>query len=198
MALVNQKYGRQGQADFVLYPLKAQFPAAFHDVTVGTISVPCNPATPNCIAVSSPIVVGSVSEGQIGSGTTPYYNAAAGYNLATGLGSVDAATLVADWGNVTFKTTSATLTPSSTSFTHGTAITVSGSVTRPRRLRDSSHSRPMFHCPDSRLRRPSTSAMARSRRAASASSPAAPTTSGASTAAMAPTRPALRQKRRSR
>ena len=41
MALVDQKYGRQGQADFVLYPLKAQFPAAFHDVTNGTNSVPC-------------------------------------------------------------------------------------------------------------------------------------------------------------
>ena len=42
MALVNQKYGRQGQADFVLYPLATQFPAAFHDVTVGTNSVPCS------------------------------------------------------------------------------------------------------------------------------------------------------------
>ncbi|MGD0368764.1 MAG: protease pro-enzyme activation domain-containing protein, partial [Acidobacteriaceae bacterium] len=136
MALVDQKYGRQGQADFVLYPLKAQFPAAFHDVTVGTNSVPCESlptASTGCIAVSNPIVLQSgtstVTEGQIGTGTTPEYNAAAGYNLATGLGSVDAGVLVADWGNVTFKSTSTTLTPSSTSFTHGTAITVSGSVT---------------------------------------------------------------------
>lgn len=45
MALVNQKYGRQGQAGFVLYPLKTQFPAAFHDVTHGTNSVPCNITT---------------------------------------------------------------------------------------------------------------------------------------------------------
>ena len=129
MALVNEKYGRQGQADFVLYPLKSQFGAAFHDVTVGTNSVPCSISSTGCIAVSNPLVVGGITEGQIGTGTTPEYNAAAGYNLATGLGSVDASVLLADWGNVTFKTTTTTLTPSSTSFTHGTAITVSGSVT---------------------------------------------------------------------
>jgi hypothetical protein len=144
MALVDQKYGRQGQADFVLYPLKTQFPAAFHNVTVGTNSVPCNVDTielgtafppVDCIAAANPITITdptygvSVVEGQIGTGTTPEYNAATGYNLATGLGSVDASVLVADWGNVTFKSTSTTLTPSSTSFTHGTAITVSGSVT---------------------------------------------------------------------
>ena len=48
MALVNQKYGRQGQADNILYALKTQYPAAFHDVTHGTNSVPCemSPATP--------------------------------------------------------------------------------------------------------------------------------------------------------
>ena len=145
MALVNEKYGRQGQADFVLYPLKAQFPAAFHDITVGTNSVPCNTTTLNlggtvvppvsCIAAKSPITITDpnygvpVVEGQIGTGSTPEYNAAAGYNLATGLGSVDAAVLVADWGNVTFKSTTTTLTPSSTSVAHGTPITLSGSVT---------------------------------------------------------------------
>ncbi len=97
MALVNQKYGRQGQANFVLYPLKAQFPAAFHDVTHGTNSVPCafSPISPSCIAVSNPITVtdpfyGTAQEGQLGTGTTPDYNATAGYNLATGLGTIDA------------------------------------------------------------------------------------------------------------
>lgn len=138
MALVNQKYGAQGQADFVLYPLKAQFPAAFHDVTNGTNSVPCafSPSTPNCIAVTNPITVtdpnlGTATEGQIGSGTTPSYNAAAGYNLATGLGTIDANQLVTSWGNIKFNSTSVTLTPSSTSFMHGTSITISGSVTTP-------------------------------------------------------------------
>ena len=141
MALVNQRYGRQGQANFVLYPLKAQFPAAFHDVTRGTNSVPCNITntssgyTPkNCIAVANPVTVtdpyyGKATEGQIGTGTTPDYNAAAGYNLATGLGTVDASQLVTNWGSVRFASTTTTLTPSSTSFTHGTSISVSGTVT---------------------------------------------------------------------
>ena len=42
MALVNQKWGRQGQADNILYALKAQYPSAFHDVVNGTNSVPCS------------------------------------------------------------------------------------------------------------------------------------------------------------
>src|ERR1700728_4716222 len=42
MALVNQETGsRQGNANYVLYKLAAQQPAAFHDVTVGTIAMPC-------------------------------------------------------------------------------------------------------------------------------------------------------------
>ena len=48
MALVNQKYGRQGQADFTLYPLARQKPAAFHDITLGSNEVPCGPGTPYC------------------------------------------------------------------------------------------------------------------------------------------------------
>ena len=59
----------------------------------------------------------------------PSYNAATGYDLASGLGSVDASVLLTNWGNVKFASTTTTLTPSSTSFTHGTSITVSGSVT---------------------------------------------------------------------
>lgn len=150
MALVNQKYGPQGQANFVLYPLAAQFPAAFHDVTNGTNSVPCNitatsgttsggsasvvPPSRNCIAVSNPITVtdgfyGTATEGQIGTGTTPEYNAGVGYDLASGLGSVDANVLVTDWNKVTFASSNVTLTPSQTSFAHGTTININGAVT---------------------------------------------------------------------
>lgn len=133
MALVNQLYGKQGQADFVLYPLAAQYPQAFHDITVGTNSVPCDfsDATPNCIAVANPIVDASsgATEGQIGTGTTPDYNAAPGYDLATGLGSVDAYQLVTNWPKVKFAATTTTLATSQSTFTHGTPITVSGTVT---------------------------------------------------------------------
>lgn len=141
MALVNQKYGRQGQAGFVLYPLAAQYPAAFHDIVNGTNSVPCEftyslagLASPNCIGVSHPLTVtdptnGTSAEGQIGTGTVADYNAGPGFDLASGLGSVDASQMLTDWGNIKFGATTVTLTPSSTSFVHGTAITISGSVT---------------------------------------------------------------------
>ncbi|MGC2581994.1 MAG: Ig-like domain repeat protein, partial [Acidobacteriaceae bacterium] len=149
MALVNQKWGRQGQADFVLYPMKTQFPAAFHDITAGTNAVPCSLSTvtdsstgqsfppTNCISAGSNAVTitdptfGSATEGEIGTGSTPDYNAAAGYNLATGLGSVDANVLVNDWGSVenSFGTATVTLTPSTTTPTVGQTVTISGSVT---------------------------------------------------------------------
>ena len=150
MALVNQKYGPQGQADVVLYPLATQDPTAFHDVAQGTNSVPCNinsyistsstgtttTVTPvNCISVSNPISVttssgATVSEGQLGTGTTPAYDAVAGYDRATGLGSVNAANLIAAWGNVTFAPTGVTMTSptAGTSITHGSSVTFTGTV----------------------------------------------------------------------
>ena len=140
MAMVNQKYGRQGQADFVLYPLAKQVPAAFNDVRNGTNTVPCDltDATTNCAPAPNPITLEytdsngnlvEILEGMIGTGTTAWYNAVAGYDEASGLGTIDANQLVTNWGSVKFTTTTTTLTPSSTSFTHGTAITVSGKVT---------------------------------------------------------------------
>jgi len=133
LALVNQKYGRQGQANQVLYPMKAQYPASFHDISVGSNTVPCAMGSTNCIAVSNPYTItdpsyGTAVEGEIGSGSTPYYQAAAGYNLATGLGSVDAYQLFTNWGSVSFASTTTTLSASQTSFAHGTSITVSGAV----------------------------------------------------------------------
>ena len=156
MALVNQKYGRQGQANYVLYPLATQFPSAFNDVTVGTNTVPCatttvytvnssgnttgNYPSVNCMAVSNPLSVTDNTyvtangvaeiEGEISAnGTIASYNAGTGYDLATGLGTIDANKLVTNWGNVTLGATTTTMTPSSTTFAHGTAITVSGTVT---------------------------------------------------------------------
>jgi trimeric autotransporter adhesin len=136
MALVVEKWGRQGQADNILYALKTQYPAAFHDVTHGSNSVPCeySPALSlNCVLIpgapsDTPFDSG-VTEGQIGTGTTPEYNAAAGYNLATGLGTIDANNLVTDWPNVHLAATATTMTASQTSFAHGTPITISGAVT---------------------------------------------------------------------
>jgi hypothetical protein len=146
LSMVNQLYGPQGQANYVLYPLATQFPAAFHDVTAGSNSVPCNigPVTSgnttlspvNCIPDSVSVTAtdptyGTATEGQTGNTTakTASYLAGTGYDLASGLGSVDATVLLADWPKVSFAGTTTTLTPSSTNFVHGTAITISGSVT---------------------------------------------------------------------
>ncbi len=85
---------RIGQADYTLYPLSKQHAAAFHDVITGNNSVVCTAGRPNCAA----------------NGFLTGYDAAAGYDLATGLGSVDATQLVQNWSSVT-------LNPSTTSLT---------------------------------------------------------------------------------
>jgi hypothetical protein len=118
MALVNQKYGRQGQANYTLYPLAQQKPAAFHDITVGSNSEVCG-------GVADPPICVLQWNGIYG---TPQYPAGPGYDQASGLGSVDANALVNNWNSIAFKPTNTTLRLSSTSVAHGTAITVTTSV----------------------------------------------------------------------
>jgi subtilase family serine protease len=119
MSLVDQKIGTpQGVPGFVLYKLAAKQANAFHDVPSGsTIAVPCNRGSPNC----------TVSTAGDSYGVLSGYSTASGYDLATGLGSVDAANLVNNWNKVTFTATSATLQLNSgnpVSVTHGTAVPV--------------------------------------------------------------------------
>jgi subtilase family serine protease len=112
MAIVNQAYGPQGQANYELYPLAAKMPTAFHDIQAGTNQMPCLAGSPNCT-----------------NGELTGYAATPGYDLATGLGSIDANVLVTNWNSRSNGTaTTTTFTPSSTSFTHGTAVTLKTSV----------------------------------------------------------------------
>jgi trimeric autotransporter adhesin len=121
MALVNQKYGAQGQANFTLYPLAAQHSSAFHDITVGGNMVPCLGGTPDCLlSRASDNTKGFYALG---------FDATPGYDLATGLGSIDANLLVQYWNSLTFKPTNTTLSISPTTFTHGTPIAVHVGVT---------------------------------------------------------------------
>ena len=117
MALLVQKYGPQGQAASLLYPLAAQHPSAFHDVIKGNNSVYCATNSAGCGANN--FLTG--------------YNAQTGYDLATGLGSVDVLQLVNNWGSVTFKPTTTNFTINGSSspltITHGTGVTLSASVT---------------------------------------------------------------------
>ena len=120
MALVNQKYGPQGQADYVLYPLAKQFPAAFHDVTAGSNNEPCDPTQ----TVVTACVLGT--DGNYSAGA---YSAAAGYDEASGLGSIDANVLVTDWNKVSFTASGTTLALSPASITHGATETLTATVT---------------------------------------------------------------------
>jgi hypothetical protein len=82
VALINQvtKVSGSGNINTVLYPLAARLSSAFHDVQTGNNKVPYSPP---CVAST-----------QIG------YNALPGYDLATGLGSIDAFVLVTNWTTV--------------------------------------------------------------------------------------------------
>ncbi|MGO9087239.1 MAG: Ig-like domain repeat protein [Terriglobales bacterium] len=125
MALIDQKYGRQGQADYTFYALAQQKPSAFHDITMGGNNVPCveynGVFTPNC----GPNTGGTIDPGF---NTLSGYPATTGYDLASGLGSVDANVLVSSWDSITFAPTATSLQLSSASFTHGTPVTVKVSV----------------------------------------------------------------------
>jgi hypothetical protein len=121
MALVNQRYGRQGNANYVLYPMAAQSGAVcnsniapvtnstciFYDVNVGNNSVICQGGTPGC---------NNTTSGQYGVLATSYsisYPATAGYDLASGLGSINVTNLVNNWtSNFTTSTTNLSLSTS--------------------------------------------------------------------------------------
>ena len=124
MSLVNQKMGTpQGVPGFVLYKLVGKPPNPFHDVPAGsTIAMPCLSGSPNC----------TISTAGDSYGVLSGYNTGTGYDLATGLGSVDAANLVDNWGNVNFTVTSATLQLNSgnaVNVTHGAQVPVNIGVT---------------------------------------------------------------------
>ncbi|MGZ5529123.1 MAG: Ig-like domain repeat protein, partial [Limisphaerales bacterium] len=140
MALVNQKTGsRQGNANYVLYKLAAQTgnscnsstvaltgnSCIFYDTTKGNNSVPCFAGSPNCGPPPASGGFGVLVDSQ----GHPAWTTATGYDMATGLGSVNAANLVNKWNTATFtaSTTSLTsLTP--VNVTHGQPVSVSITV----------------------------------------------------------------------
>jgi hypothetical protein len=79
-AIVAEKNGAQGNLAPRLYQLSRRS-GIFADVQQGNARLPCAAGSPGCDA-----------SGQIG------FDAAAGFDLATGLGSIDAGKLVSEWG----------------------------------------------------------------------------------------------------
>jgi len=84
-----------GNLNQMLYRLAQTAPSAFHDITVGSNKVPCKIGTPNC------------TTGSMG------YEAGPGYDMATGLGTVDVANLAAAALALSLPVPAPTLTPGS-------------------------------------------------------------------------------------
>src|SRR6266403_386433 len=157
MALVNQYQAahgganRQGNANYVLYALAKKAGASctssateaagciFNDVTkgnsflptglpgVGTNSVPCQGGSLNC-SVSTVGNTGVLVDPS--HTTTEAWTATAGYDMTSGLGTVNANNLATNWRSVSTIPTTTTLTLSPTSgITHGTGENVTVGIT---------------------------------------------------------------------
>jgi subtilase family serine protease len=127
MALVEQKTGSaQGNANPTFYSLAAQQSATscnastpasscvFNDVTQGTNAMPCASGSPNCTVMGSNAI-----------GVLTGYNASAGYDLVTGLGSINIGNLVNAWGPTFYLSSS---NPAVTVMTAGSSGSLSVTV----------------------------------------------------------------------
>ena len=130
VALVNSavvplnSHPRLGQINYVLYRLAAnQNPSVCNGSSISTL-----PAT-SC--VFNDVTIGSNAvPGEAGYATAAAkYQSGSGYDLASGLGSVNVANLVKEWTTVSFSSTTTTLSLNPTAFTHGTPVNVQISVT---------------------------------------------------------------------
>ncbi|HEY2353050.1 MAG TPA: Ig-like domain repeat protein [Candidatus Acidoferrum sp.] len=148
MALINQSQAtmqdpapRQGNANYIFYKLYKQHPAGictsnpaaasasgciYYDVVNGNISVACQGGTLNCSNTST----AANQYGVLSSAGTPAWTTTAGYDLATGLGTINVANLAAAWGGVglTATTSAITASPSGT-VTHGSNASFTVKVT---------------------------------------------------------------------
>ena len=127
VALLNQYQFSQGtigvpglgNINASLYAMAQSTPNAFHDVTTGNTDVPCAQSTPGCV------------NGMLG------FNAGPGYDLATGLGSLDVFNFVTQWTGGSAPQVSLTLSPATaaptdtvqlTATVKGAGATPSGSI----------------------------------------------------------------------
>lgn len=98
-----------GNINPVLYRLAQATTDVFHDITAGSNQVPCLQSSPDCI------------DGKLG------FLAGPGYDLATGLGSVDAFHLVTEWNIGTATSTSLSAAPTSAGL--GDSVVLTATVT---------------------------------------------------------------------
>lgn len=126
MATTNPSGGvRQGHANYILYKLAATENSAFSTCNgSSTTTSPASTCIFNDVTVGNNAVPGEQNYGL----TTAQYQAGVGYDMATGLGSVNIANLVAKWNSVTFNPTTTTLTIPQSTIVHGSSVPVTIAV----------------------------------------------------------------------
>src|SRR5258706_593783 len=130
VVLLNQYLGGNGLGNInpTLYSLaKTPSNGAFHQVTSGDNVVYCEGGTPSNFPASYQCPGAAGSIGSIGFQASNA-DSVTGYNLVTGLGSVDANALAVAWAAARPSTTTAISTPSST-VNQGTSVTFTATVT---------------------------------------------------------------------
>jgi hypothetical protein len=114
LTLLTQKYGPLGNINPLLYSLASNpttYASVFHDITTGNNLVPCSSTATGCV------------NGQLG------YLATAGYDLATGLGSIDGGALYTSLATaLKLSATSITVTAAPSSVAMGATTTLTAVV----------------------------------------------------------------------
>lgn len=124
MALVTDKTGvRLGQPNYVLYRLAAA--ENLSQCNASGSSLPGTTCIFNDVTVGNNAVPGEASYGS----ANPTYLSGKGYDLATGLGSVNVTNLINQWSTITFSPTTTTFSISPTNAVHGSPLNVAGTVT---------------------------------------------------------------------
>ena len=124
-ALIDQKNGgRQGLGNYFYYKL------ANTDFTNSKISCNSTGATlPNAACNFNDVTTGSNREFIPGpAGTNDGFDAGAGYDLVTGLGSMNVTNMVNNWSSVTFLSTTTAFTINPVTAVHGTTVNFTATV----------------------------------------------------------------------
>jgi subtilase family serine protease len=148
IALVNQMTGqRQGNANYILYALgknedytkcnsssftnpgtPAPATCVFYDITTGNNAVACVAGSPSCSNTGSSGYGVMVSGVGVDHGN-PAFQAVQGYDLATGLGSINVANLLNLWSSITRAASATALTGATGGTPSGTTFTAKATVT---------------------------------------------------------------------
>jgi len=127
MAILNPGVSpRQGQPNYVLYRLAAAQSGMQSQCNASTAaSLPASTCIFNDVTVGNNAVPGEANYGT----SAALYQAGSGYDLASGLGSVNIENLLSQWNSVTFNPTTTTLNLNPlTNITHGSSVAVNISV----------------------------------------------------------------------